>query len=215
MGGYGTATGATSATDGASNTEKTVNCLTHGVGAGCIGGVDISTYAAGFCRAYSVDAQGNSPCQSGHTCYDDWFLPALSGVPGSPSNATSQLGCLLSHRFAIGGFANDNYWSSTESSGLPTQEAFFWTSSMAFCITTRRVTSFGLGVSGLLLRNRTSRLFCLKSKLHCSGLGREVLMREDQLLLRLILFLPMECWAPLLESLDRGLWIIHLPHSRP
>mgnify|MGYP005853907803 CR=1 FL=1 len=58
---------------------------------------------------YQVDSQGNSPCQNVNTCYDDWFLPA-----GNNTNATGQLNCLYDNRVAIGGFANVDYWSSTE-----------------------------------------------------------------------------------------------------
>ncbi|WP_367606093.1 hypothetical protein [Legionella sp. W05-934-2] len=106
-------TGATSTTDGATNTQTIVDCLTNGAGA-CAGGIDVNTYAAGICSTYEVDDQGNTPCVSGNTCYDDWFLPASPAVGGIPSSPTSQLDCLWFNRAAIGGFANVVYWSSTE-----------------------------------------------------------------------------------------------------
>lgn len=91
----GITTGATSASDGATNTTLIVNTL----GAG--------NYAALLCENYSVDSAGNSPCQVGNICYNSgWFLPSLN-----------QLNCLYNNAVAIGGF-NDSplgvYWSSTE-----------------------------------------------------------------------------------------------------
>ncbi len=97
-GGSGITTSATSATDGASNTDTIVNAL----GAG-------STYAAGLCSNYEVDSQGNTPCESGNTCYSDWFLPA-----GNSVGPLAQLHCLYTNQGAIGGFASAFYWSSTE-----------------------------------------------------------------------------------------------------
>jgi len=35
--------------------------------------------------------------------YNDWYLPAIN-----------ELNCLYTNRSAIGGFTDDNYWSSTE-----------------------------------------------------------------------------------------------------
>lgn len=90
-GGIGVTTGATSNTDGASNTVTVVAAL----GAG--------TYAAQTCNDYEIDSQGNTPCQAGNTCYNDWFLAALD-----------QLNCTYTNRVAIGGFSNGVYWSSTE-----------------------------------------------------------------------------------------------------
>lgn len=101
-GGSGTTTNATSTTDGATNTTTIVNTLGAGI-----------TYAAGLCDAYTVDSQGNSPCQAGNTCYNDWFLPAVNNV-----TPTGQLNCLFINKTAIGGFSTTLpavlYWSSTE-----------------------------------------------------------------------------------------------------
>lgn len=109
-GGIGTnVPSAESTTDGATNTANIVNCLTTG-GGGCAGGTDITTYAAGICSTYEVDSQGHTPCESGNTCYSDWFLPA--GNNTDPS--TGQLNCLYTNQATIGGFASAVYWSSTE-----------------------------------------------------------------------------------------------------
>ncbi len=81
---------AQSATDGASNTQAIVNAL------------GVNGAAAKLCADYAVNAQGNL-CQSGETCYSDWFLPA-----------DDQLHCLYNNRIDIGGFAGANYWGSTE-----------------------------------------------------------------------------------------------------
>jgi hypothetical protein len=99
-GGYGTAVG-TNDTDGASNTTI-VNKL-------CAG-----NYAAQLCNDFEVDSQGHTPCQTGYTCYDNWFLPAKD-----------QLNCLFANRAAIGGFAGAYYWSSTELSNNPTGHAWY------------------------------------------------------------------------------------------
>lgn len=100
-GGYGTAIG-TSDTDGTTNTTTIVNKL----GAG--------NYAAQLCNDFEVDSQGHTPCQTGYTCYDDWFLPAKD-----------QLNCLFINRAAIGGFADAYYWSSTELSYNPAGHAWY------------------------------------------------------------------------------------------
>ena len=100
-GGYGTAIG-TNDTDGATNTTTIVNKL----GAG--------NYAAQLCNDFEVDSQGHTPCQTGYTCYGDWFLPAKD-----------QLNCLFTNRAAIGGFAGAYYWSSTEFSDNPTGQAWY------------------------------------------------------------------------------------------
>lgn len=98
-GGTGTATGATSLSDGTTNTAATVSAL----GAG--------TYAAAVCADHEIDSQGISPCQPGNTCYNDWFLPAKN-----------QLNCLYTNQNAIGGFQSAIYWTSTEiSTGANTQ----------------------------------------------------------------------------------------------
>lgn len=101
-GGFGTTIGAggQSTTDGATNTATIVATL------GNNGGVP---YAAQLCSNYEVDSQGNTPCQAGNACYNDWFLPA-----GNNATATGQLNGLFTNRAAVGGFANAFYWSSTE-----------------------------------------------------------------------------------------------------
>ncbi len=95
-------TGASSTTDGAANTAAIIAKF------GDNGGIP---YAAKVCEDYEVDSQGNTPCEAGNACYDDWFLPA----GGSP---TAQIKCLYDNRVAIGGFEMSsfpsNYWSSTE-----------------------------------------------------------------------------------------------------
>jgi len=111
-GGSGTAigAGAQSTTDGASNTTSIVSAL------GANGGVP---YAAQICSNYEVDSQGNTPCQAGNTCYNDWFLPA-----GDNATVSGQLNCLYSNRVAIGGFLSGFYWSSTEFSANPSFSAW-------------------------------------------------------------------------------------------
>lgn len=107
-GGFGSAigAGAQSDTDGASNTAAIVAALGNNGG---------TPYAAKLCNDFEVDSQGNSPCQTGNTCYNDWFLPA-----GNNLTASGQLNCLFANRVAIGGFASVDYWSSTEYFGNPT-----------------------------------------------------------------------------------------------
>lgn len=99
-GGMGITTNATSNTDGASNSSMVGVVLGSG------------TYAAQVCNNYAVDSQGNTPCQPGNTCYNDWFVPS-----GNNPNASGQLNALYVNRMAIGGFSAANYWSSTESGG--------------------------------------------------------------------------------------------------
>lgn len=89
---------AESTTDGQTNTTNIYASL----GAG-------STYAAGLCSNYAVDSQGNTPCESGNTCYNDWFLPA-----GNNTTNSGQLNCLYTDQSVVGGFASASYWSSTE-----------------------------------------------------------------------------------------------------
>lgn len=108
-GGFTTTTNAQSSTDGAANTAEIVTDL------GANGG---TPYAAQLCTDYEVDSQGNTPCQAGNTCYNDWFLPA-----GQNLTATGQLNALFTNRVAIGGFTAGNYFSSTEFSGNPTLDA--------------------------------------------------------------------------------------------
>ena len=74
-----------------------------------------STYAAGICKNYAVDAYGNACTPGNAGCYSNWFLPA---------GDNSQLNCLFNNRVAIGGFALDSYWSSTEYSDVP--QDFAW-----------------------------------------------------------------------------------------
>ena len=111
-GGTGTAigAGAQSNTDGASNTAAIVAAL------GNNGGIP---YAAQVCSDYEVDSQGNTPCQAGNACYNDWFLPA-----GNNLTATGQLNAMYTNRVAIGGFGAAAYLSSTEDSGAPTIRAW-------------------------------------------------------------------------------------------
>ncbi len=103
-GGSGTTTGATSTTDGASNTTTIVTVLGNNGG---------TAYAAKWCSDYEVDSKGNTPCQTGNTCYNDWFLPA-----GLNTSSSGQLNCLYTNQTAIGGFSPTIYWSSTESSNI-------------------------------------------------------------------------------------------------
>lgn len=112
-GGFGTAIGASaqSDTDGASNTTAIVTALGNNGG---------TPYAAQLCNDFEVDSQGNTPCQAGNTCYDDWFLPA-----GNNLTDMGQLNCLYTNRAAIDGFSVGLYWSSTEFSGNPTDAAWF------------------------------------------------------------------------------------------
>lgn len=111
-GGFGTAigAGAQSDTNGANNTTAIVTALGNNGG---------TPYAAQLCNNFEVDSQGNTPCQVGNACYNDWFLPA-----GNNLTASGQLNCLFTNRAAIGGFAGGVYWSSTEFSGGPTVSAW-------------------------------------------------------------------------------------------
>ena len=109
-GGFGTnIPSAESTTDGQTNTTNIVAVL--GVG---------STYAAGLCSNYAVDSLGNTPCQSGNTCYSDWFLPA-----GNNTTSSGQLNCLYTNRSVVGGFASAYYWSSTEFDALDAWVQYF------------------------------------------------------------------------------------------
>ena len=99
-GGYGTTTHATSTTNGATNTPMIVTA---------VGANGDTPYAAQLCSDYEIDSQGNSPCQSGNTCYNDWFLPS-----GNNTTYLGQLNCLYTNQNEVGGFARAYYWSSTE-----------------------------------------------------------------------------------------------------
>jgi hypothetical protein len=99
FGGFGVLTNAISTTDGASNTATIVNVYSNPPN-----NFPQANYAAGICSLYEVDSQGNTPCQAGNTCYNDWFLPALN-----------QLNCFFTNKVAIGGFnTGTDYWTSTE-----------------------------------------------------------------------------------------------------
>lgn len=100
-GGYGSAVG-TNDTDGAANSRAIVILLGDG------------NYAAKLCRDFSVDSQGHTPCQTGNTCYNDWFLPAKD-----------QLNCVFMNKASIGGFAKAYYWSSTELADNPAKQAWY------------------------------------------------------------------------------------------
>lgn len=96
-------TNAQSPTDGASNTQMILNALGNNGG---------TPYAAQLCHDYEVDSQGNTPCQAGNTCYNDWFLPA-----GNNMNASGQLDCLYLNSNDLGSFSSAPYWSSSENDG--------------------------------------------------------------------------------------------------
>lgn len=68
-----------------------------------------TNYAALICANYSVQTDGTSACASpgiaGESCYGDWYLPSKF-----------ELNQLYIQKTVIGGFADDYYWSSTESS---------------------------------------------------------------------------------------------------
>lgn len=125
-GGVGIITGASSNVDGAANTTSIVTTL----GAGA--------YAAQICQDYEVDSQGNTPCEAGNACYNDWFVPAAD-----------QLDALYNNRVAIGGFANDVYWTSTENSGLPSTHAM--------------AQDFGVGASFVENKDVLYRLRCVRA----------------------------------------------------
>ena len=134
-GGFGTVTGAQSNTDGASNTTTIVNTLGNNGG---------TPYASQLCNEYEVDSQGNTPCEAGNTCYNDWFLPAGDNVMVS-----GQIYCLYTNRTTIGGFANDFYWSSTE---LPFDPNFF-----------SYLTNFSDGNQTITLKSFIGRVRCVRS----------------------------------------------------
>lgn len=113
-GGNNTATDATSTTNGALNTTTIVKCLSGpDAPGGCPGNIAVTNYAAGVCSLYQVDSQGNTPCQAGNACYDDWFLPA-----GNNLTVSGQLNCLYQNKEVIDNFTDTFYWSSTEGSTI-------------------------------------------------------------------------------------------------
>ncbi|MBY0545522.1 MAG: DUF1566 domain-containing protein [Gammaproteobacteria bacterium] len=112
-------TGASSLTDGASNTTQIITVQ----GAG--------SYAASICANYTIDSSGNSPCATG-TCYTSWNLPAIcqmgpasnssgctAGTPNMADNLSLLLNC--SGSSCLSGF----YWSSTEYSSSPQNSSWF------------------------------------------------------------------------------------------
>jgi hypothetical protein len=127
-GGLGTAVGggAQSASDGSTNTTFIEGVL----GAG--------TYAAKLCSSYEVDSQGNTPCQVGNSCYNDWFLPARNQLLG-----------LYTNRVAVGGFTNASYWSSTEEQVSPHIAAW--------------ATNFATGVELSPIKSTNDRVRCVRS----------------------------------------------------
>ncbi len=132
-GGFGTETWVRSTTDGATNTVEIVNIL------GDNGG---TPYAAQLCADYEVDSQGHTPCQSGNTCYTDWFLPASHNLTTS-----GQLNCLYSNRDAIGGFStSEPYWGSTEADYVNV-----WRQ------------SFNSGQEGITIKDDPQRVRCVRS----------------------------------------------------
>lgn len=127
-----TDTNAFSATDGAANTTLIVTALGANMG---------TPYSAQICSDYEVDSQGNTPCQAGNTCYNDWFLPA-----GQNATASGQLNCLYSNRLAIGGFTTNTYASSTEFSTILSASQ-----------------SFLMGVESSLLKSTFTRVRCVRA----------------------------------------------------
>lgn len=121
--------GAQSNNNGASNTVAIVAALGNNGG---------TPFAAQQCNAFEVDSQGNTPCQAGNACYDDWFLPSRD-----------QLNALYTNRLAIGEFSGDLYWSSTEYSDDPILSA--WTQ------------RFHNGTSGLLDKRISIRARCVRT----------------------------------------------------
>ena len=120
-GGLGITSNAQSSSDGSANTATIISVL------GTNGG---TPYAAEVCSAYEVDSQGNTPCQAGNACYNDWFLPAQD-----------QLDALYINQAAIGGFSVGVYWSSTEFSANPTFAAWFQSFQAGFQAVSTKVTS--------------------------------------------------------------------------
>ena len=115
----GTVTNASSLTDGATNTATIISTLGNG------------TYAAALCSGFSIDDSGNSPCSSG-TCYSSWYLPSICVMSNNASDANCATGTpniFDNVGFLIGGCVGSEcligktYWSSTENSGNPGNDA--------------------------------------------------------------------------------------------
>ncbi|MGA9333746.1 MAG: midcut-by-XrtH protein [Rudaea sp.] len=130
-GGLGTAAGAgaQSDTDGAGDTASIVAALGNNAG---------TPYAAQLCTDHEVDSQGNTPCQAGNACYNDWYTPAKD-----------QLNQLYLNQAAIGGFANASYWSSTEYSANPA--------------TTSWGQDFAAGAQLAVVKSTNLRVRCVRS----------------------------------------------------
>ena len=135
-GGQGTdIPGAQSTTDGAANTTAIVSTLVNNSGV---------QYAAKLCSEYEIDSQGNKPCQTGNTCYQDWFLPAHNfNVFGGQSD---QLYCLYANRVAIGSFTPNSYWSSNN-----------------YSANNAEILNFGTGFDGYALKNDTKHVRCVRN----------------------------------------------------
>lgn len=84
-------------------TDGQVNTILNVTTIGLNGGVP---YASKLCNDFEVDSQGNTPCQSGHACYSDWFLPAVD-----------QFTCFYTNQAALGASSSALYWTSNEANG--------------------------------------------------------------------------------------------------
>ena len=94
-------------------------------------------YAAQVCSLREIDSQGNTPCQAGNTCYNDWALPSKD-----------QLNTLFLNRVAVGGFTGGIYWTSTEHSAVPTGNAW--------------AQLFGGGIQGFSGKSNTNLVRCVR-----------------------------------------------------
>jgi len=98
-------TGATSFTNGGSNTALIINF--QGAGA----------YAAALCENYEIDSSGNTPCQS-EDCYANWYLPAICelGPSGGAANCEPGVPNIVDNVFPYDPSLDGvTYWSSTQS----------------------------------------------------------------------------------------------------